>query len=168
MGLDVDAGWLWYIPIPGLGVFGVVLSSPDAADAFDRVDCCDASSMRAPSGPVVTTDVTPEAVAGLTLVVAVPAAVVMMPLSWTTSPSLWGALCGAPCGALDMGCIGCELGVEEGGGMLPWGPPGPSWCGCTPWLLGTGDGAPGWAPGGAPVGGPPGPGLGELIGGPIG
>lgn len=138
-----DDGWLWYMPTPGpsLRDLDALLSSPDAAEAFDRVDCCDASSMRAPSGPVVTTDVTPEpaagpgpepAVAGLTLVVAVPAAVVMMPLSCTMSPSECGALCGALCG-VPMGCMGCELGVDEGGGMGPWPwpmGPGPSWCGC--------------------------------------
>lgn len=101
------------MPMPSLrpGPLGVV-SSPEAADAFERVDCCDASSIGAPSGPVVTTHVTPPAVAGLTLVVGVPAAVVMMPLSCTMSTSL--------CGVLAMECSGtCELGVDEGGGMGP-------------------------------------------------
>lgn len=128
-GLGAEAGWLWYRPSgPSFRDLLLLDSSPDAADAFDRVDCCDASSMGAPSGPVVTTHVTPDtlpapAVAGLTLVVAVPAAVVMMPLSCTMSLSACGA-----CGVLDMGCMGlgaCELGVEAGGGMGPGGWPCP-------------------------------------------
>ena len=37
------------------GVDGADRSSPDAADVFDSVDCCEASSNPAtPSGPVVT------------------------------------------------------------------------------------------------------------------
>ena len=39
----------------------VEASSPEAADVFDNVDCCDASSNPAPSGPVVTMLVTGEA-----------------------------------------------------------------------------------------------------------
>lgn len=125
-GLAAEAGWLWYRPSgPSLRDLLPLDSSPDAAEAFDSVDCCEASSMGAPSGPVVTTHVTP-AVAGLTLVVAVPAAVVMMPLSCTGSPSGCGPA------ALDMGCMGlgaCELGVDAGGGMGPggWPCPWPSW-----------------------------------------
>ena len=43
------------------------------ADAFDNVDCWDASSIGAPSGPVVTNDVTPPWLAlPLTLVITVP------------------------------------------------------------------------------------------------
>ena len=40
---------------------GVEASSPEAADVLDSVDCCDASSNPAPSGPVMTILVTGEA-----------------------------------------------------------------------------------------------------------
>lgn len=47
------------------GVEGAEESSPDAADVFDSVDCCEASSSPAtPSGPVVTRFVTGEAAEG--------------------------------------------------------------------------------------------------------
>lgn len=43
------------------------------ADALESVDCCEPSSRGAPSGPVVTTDVTEPGAAGVTFVGAVPA-----------------------------------------------------------------------------------------------
>lgn len=43
------------------------------ADALESVDCCEPSSRGAPSGPVVTTDVTEPGAAGVTLVGVVPA-----------------------------------------------------------------------------------------------
>jgi hypothetical protein len=80
-------GWLWYGPPttdPSLRDFGVQLgSSPDAADALESVDCCEPSSRGAPSGPVVTTDVTEPGAACVTFVGAVPATleVLVRPLS---------------------------------------------------------------------------------------
>jgi hypothetical protein len=43
------------------------------ADALESVDCCEPSSRGAPSGPVVTTDVTEPGAAGVTFVGVVPA-----------------------------------------------------------------------------------------------
>lgn len=78
-----------------LGRLGVQPGSspPDAADALLSVDCCDASSIGVPSGPVVTTDVTPPVRVWLplTLVITVPEAVVVMPLSCMSAAAAMSA-----------------------------------------------------------------------------
>lgn len=56
------------------------------AEALDKVDCWDPSSMGVPSGPVVTTDVTEPPDAVVTCVLIPPWAVVVIPLSNISDP----------------------------------------------------------------------------------